>query len=59
MPAPTTIVAGVVSTTSGTSGSEFRVLAMPARTRAMALAVAPSGSSPCAHESCSRMLTWL
>ena len=59
MPPPMTRVCGMVSTTIGSSGTVFRVRPMPALTRAVALAVAPSGSSVWTHEHCSRMLTWV
>ena len=59
MPPPMTSVWGSVSTTSGTRGTVLRVRPMPAFTRAVALAVAPSWSSVWTHEHCSRMLTWV
>jgi len=46
-------------TTSGSSGVESFVLATPARTSPIAFSVAPSRSSVCAQDACSRTLTWV
>ena len=59
MPPPITTVLGVVSTTIGSRGSVSRVRAMPARTRRVALSVAPALSSVWAQEHCSRRFTWV
>ena len=56
-PPPTTSTRGVVRTGSGSSGPVSLVRAIPARTSPIALPVAPSGSSVCVHEHCSRMFT--
>ena len=58
-PPPTTIVLGRVLTTSGSSGVDNLVLAIPALTRPIAFAVAPSWSLVWAQEACSRTLTWV
>ena len=59
MPPPTTRLFGVVSTTIGSSGSVRRVRLMPARTRRTAFSVAPTLSSVCVQEHCSRTFTWV
>ena len=59
IPPPTTRARDTVWITSGSSASERRVFATPARTRPIAFSVAPTLSCPCAQESCSRTLTWV
>ncbi len=59
MPPPTTSARCEVSTTSGSSGEVSRVRLIPARTSRIAFSVAPSWSSVCVHEHCSRMFTWV
>lgn len=49
----------MVSTTIGSRASVRRVRLMPARTRRTAFSVAPSWSSVCVHEHCSRTFTWV
>ena len=49
----------MVSTIMGSSGTVLRVRPMPASTRAVAFAVAPSWSSVWTQEHCSRMFTWV
>ena len=58
-PPPITATRGVVFTVIGSSAWPRWARAMPALTSLIAFLVAPSGSSVCVHEHCSRMLTWV